>query len=268
MNTPTLDTARLWMQTLLEQTDGVGLALFSVLVVMSITSWSVIAVKAVAWRQHQKLGQKFLNFFDQASTLQAVATHINSQGGAAPDPFSQLTSQALHAQAHHAQYASGQRGCSAVRSGDEFVMRALKKTLSEEATRGESGLAVLATVGSTAPFVGLLGTVWGIHHALANMGLKGASTLNQVAGPVGEALVMTALGLVVAIPASMAYNAFIRAHRLRMSRLSTLAHELQTFVMLGQPLGKATRNLLQPEARLETPQLAPLKVSTLRNAAA
>ena len=102
----------------------------------------------------------------------------------------------------------------------------------------ESGLTVLASVGSTAPFVGLFGTVWGVYHALINIGMSGQGTLDKVAGPVGEALVMTALGLAVAIPAVLAYNAMVRGNRVVLAQLDSFAHDLFAFLTTGAHAGE------------------------------
>ena len=98
---------------------------------------------------------------------------------------------------------------------------------------------MLASVGSTAPFVGLFGTVWGVYHALVAIGLSGQGTLEKVAGPVGEALIMTALGLAVAIPAVLAYNGFVRANRLVLAQLDAFAHDLYAVLTTGSHVGKA-----------------------------
>ena len=127
----------------------------------------------------------------------------------ARDPFSHLTAHAMHAQAHHATLRRGQAGGGGQPS--EFLTRTIKKVLDEETTRLENGLTLLATVGATAPFVGLFGTVWGVYHALVAIGMSGAGTLDKVAGPVGEALIMTGLGLAVAIPAVIGYNWLTRS---------------------------------------------------------
>jgi biopolymer transport protein ExbB len=112
------------------------------------------------------------------------------------------------------------------KGGRELLERALRRALDEELVRRESGLTLLASVGATAPFVGLFGTVWGVYHALVSIGLSGQGTLDKVAGPVGEALIMTALGLAVAIPAVLAYNGFVRANRVALARLDAYAHDL------------------------------------------
>ena len=119
----------------------------------------------------------------------------------------------------------------------EFLTRAMRRVIDEDTARLESGLTVLASVGSTAPFVGLFGTVWGVYHALVAIGMSGQGTLDKVAGPVGEALIMTALGLAVAIPAVLAYNAFVRSNRLVLARLDAFAHDLFAVLTTGSHVG-------------------------------
>ena len=98
----------------------------------------------------------------------------------------------------------------------------------------KASTAGMATAGSAAPYIGLLGTVWGIYHALVRIGLSGQGTLDKVAGPVGEALIMTAMGLAVAIPAVLAYNTFNRRNRLWLARLDAFAHDLYALVTVGE----------------------------------
>ncbi|MBC7955189.1 MAG: MotA/TolQ/ExbB proton channel family protein [Cytophagales bacterium] len=214
------------------QSDAVGKTLLAVLVLMSVASWAIIAIKGLTLMARKRRSDSFLNFFWNATSLDAVAGEISTHG--ANDPFSHLTSHAMHAQAHHAKYGAAKLE-EAGTSGD-FVTRTIKKVLDEETTHLENGLAVLATVGATAPFVGLFGTVWGVYHALVAIGMSGAGTLDKVAGPVGEALIMTGLGLAVAIPAVMGYNWLTRANRVILSKLDAFAYELHTFVSMGQPL--------------------------------
>jgi biopolymer transport protein ExbB len=114
----------------------------------------------------------------------------------------------------------------------------MRRVIDEDTARLESGLTVLASVGSTAPFVGLFGTVWGVYHALVAIGLSGQGTLDKVAGPVGEALIMTGLGLAVAIPAVLAYNAFVRSNRLVLARLDAFAHDLFALITTGAHVGE------------------------------
>jgi biopolymer transport protein ExbB len=99
-------------------------------------------------------------------------------------------------------------------------------------------LAVLASIGSTAPFVGLFGTVWGIYHALISMGASGQVSIDRVAGPIGEALIMTALGLLVAVPAVLGYNTLVRGNKFVLGQLNRFAHDLHAFLVTGVRMGK------------------------------
>jgi biopolymer transport protein ExbB len=102
----------------------------------------------------------------------------------------------------------------------------------------QGGLAVLATVGSTAPFVGLFGTVWGIYHALVAIGIAGQASIDKVAGPVGEALIMTALGLATAVPAVLGYNWLVRRNKLAVEKLRGFANDLHSVLLSGKVLGR------------------------------
>ena len=135
------------------------------------------------------------------------------------------------AAAHHQRH-EGSRLVEAL-NRSEFIDRALRQGVARESGRLEGGLTVLATVGSTAPFVGLLGTVWGIYHALISIGASGNAGIETVAGPVGEALIMTAIGLGVAIPAVLAYNFFVRANRVTNAQFDEFAHDLHDFFATG-----------------------------------
>ena len=217
----------------LAQADVVGKTLLVILVAMSIASWAIIAVKGVTLLVRNGRSRRFLEFFWNARSLDAVAGEIATHG--ATDPFAHLTSHALQAQTHHARYGAAK--LEEAGTSSEFVTRTIKKVLDEETTRMDNGLSVLATVGATAPFVGLFGTVWGVYHALVAIGMSGSGTLDKVAGPVGEALIMTGLGLAVAIPAVVGYNWLVRANRVLAAKLDAFAYELHTFVSMGQPLG-------------------------------
>lgn len=226
------ETTQLGFGHFIAQSDAISKTLLAILVVMSIVSWAIIVIKGLTAMLRKRRSESFLNFFWNATSLETVSNEINTHG--ARDPFSHLTSHAMHAQAHHAKYGAAK--LEEAGSSNEFVTRTIKKVLDEETTQMESGLAVLATVGATAPFVGLFGTVWGVYHALIAIGMSGAGTLDKVAGPVGEALVMTGLGLAVAIPAVMGYNWLTRSNRVVLSKLDAFAYELHTFVSMGQPL--------------------------------
>ena len=217
---------------LIAQSDAVGKGLLLLLLAMSVVSWTVILVKALSqWRQRSRAAG-FLGRYANAPSLGAVREDLRTNG--AHDPFARLAGQALDAHAHLARLASGAptRLAEAGTAGD-YVTRTLRQGLDDEAVRLESGLTLLATVGATAPFVGLFGTVWGVYHALVAIGVSGSGTLDKVAGPVGEALIMTGLGLAVAIPAVMAYNAFTRRIRVVTARLDAFAFELHSHLTLG-----------------------------------
>jgi biopolymer transport protein ExbB len=115
----------------------------------------------------------------------------------------------------------------------DWVTRCLRNAIDDSVTRLQSGLAILASVGSTAPFVGLFGTVWGIYHALMAISTTGDATIDKVAGPIGEALIMTALGLAVAIPAVVGYNALARGNKSVIAKLGRFAHDLHAYFVTG-----------------------------------
>ena len=200
----------------LAQADGLGKALLAVLLVMSIATWYLIVTKSLAQWLERRRGERFLRDFWNAPSLAAAEREIEARRR--DDVFSQLAWQALAASR---------------RSNAELLTRTLRRVIDENTARLESGLTVLASVGSTAPFVGLFGTVWGVYHALVAIGISGQGTLDKVAGPVGEALIMTGLGLAVAIPAVLAYNAFVRANRVLLARLDGFAHDVFAAVTSG-----------------------------------
>ena len=220
----------------LAQTDSIGRFLLAVLLLMSVITWYLIAVKSISAVLQSRLTRRFLANFANASSLQSVAAGLEQQqpGG----PFSRLAWQAIAAARHHQQHR--ERGAGKLDdagSAAEFVTRAMRRVIGKETARCESGLTALASVGSTAPFVGLFGTVWGVYHALAAIGQSGQGTLDQVAGPVGEALIMTALGLAVAIPAVLAYNFTVRRNRLVLAQLDAFTHDLFAFLTTGSNVG-------------------------------
>jgi biopolymer transport protein ExbB len=212
----------------LSQADGLGKTLFVLLALMSMASWYFILAKTITYFRQRSASERFVEMFWNATTIEEVKNEIATHG--AHEPFSHLTSHALYASEHHDR--SGAKLGDAGTLGDSLT-RAMRKVLDEETSHLENGLTVLATVGATAPFVGLLGTVWGVYGALVAIGMSGAGTLDKVAGPVGEALIMTGLGLAVALPAVIGYNAFTRANRVTMSRLDAFAHDLFSYLTTG-----------------------------------
>lgn len=233
----------------LSQADLVAKSILVLMAAASIASWYIIVTKAVAaWRARKRSAQ-FLAFFWGAASLDEVAKRLEQTP---PDePFSNLAHQGILASRHHARHGASRLGEAG--TAGEFITRALRRTIDEETAQMESGLTILASIGATAPFVGLLGTVWGIYHALLAIGVSGSGTLDKVAGPVGEALIMTAIGLAVAIPAVLGYNFIVRSNRVVLSRLDGFAHDLFAFLATGSKVeGEAatvTRLTPEPAAR-------------------
>ena len=149
------------------------------------------------------------------------------------EPFSKIALDAAQAAAHHQRSEGAGAGMGETLSRSEFVDRALRQAVTRESSKLQSGMVLLATVGATAPFVGLLGTVWGIYGALIKIGATGSASIDAVAGPVGEALIMTAIGLFVAIPAVFAFNFFSKINSATVSKFDTFAHDLHDFFATG-----------------------------------
>ena len=214
----------------LSQTDGVGRGVLAVLLLLSMASWYLIVTRSIANAFAQRRATAFLDHFWAAPSLQAAGTVLADP--ALANPFAELARQALKAAADST--AHGQQNLAAAGGFGELLTRVLRNGIEQESAAAEHGLTVLASAGSAAPYVGLFGTVWGIYHALVQIGLSGQGTLDKVAGPVGEALIMTALGLAVAIPAVLAYNAFNRRNRLWLARLDSFAHDVYVLLTVGK----------------------------------
>jgi biopolymer transport protein ExbB len=214
------------------QGGAVTLGVALVLLVMSVLSWYFMLTKT-----RQVLQMKAKMKAEAAAFWAAPNLEAAFRGADSASPVHRLSQQALVAAQHHqAQDVSYlNQSCTF----DEFVARSMRRSVAETAANLEQGLSVLASVGSVAPFVGLFGTVWGIYHALAAMGASGQATLDKVAGPVGEALIMTAIGLVVAIPAVLAYNAFVKQNRVINAKLDAFAQDLHIVLTTGAPLATA-----------------------------
>jgi len=214
----------------LEQTDAVARVVLGLLLMGSVVSWYLIVTKGLHIFRTSRLSRRFLDVFWDAPNLEAVACEIHRSG--TPEPFSHLLHHGFTTIDHlsRGQAASSLVGCGAP---DQMLTRALRRAIEEDQRHLEFGQTFLATVASSAPFIGLLGTVWGIHRALMRIGLAGQSALDQVAGPVGEALIMTGIGLAVAIPAAIAYNCFARATRNTLTQLHSFAYDVHNFLATG-----------------------------------
>jgi biopolymer transport protein ExbB len=209
-----------------ERGDAISHAIAWLLLAMSLASWFFILSKGVmAWRVRRS-AHVVRRFWDAPTLADGVA--VVSAG----DPegiYLALAEQGAVPALHGKVQAKGHSlGTSVGRS--EQVTRLLRDAIHRSTARLESGLTLLASIASTAPFVGLLGTVWGIYHALAAVSSSGTVEIDKVAGPVGEALIMTGVGLMVAIPAVLAYNGFNRINRLTLAELDAFAHDLHAYL--------------------------------------
>lgn len=203
------------------QGDAVSHTVAYILLAMSLLSWYFILSKAYSSWRVRKSTQALDGFWLASSFDDAIAT-LQRQ-----DPenlFTPLAAQSVViAQQHNTASTTSLTTSSTI---DEVITRTLRREINRTSARLDSGLTLLASVGATAPFIGLFGTVWGIYHALIAISSSGAVQIDQIAGPVGEALIMTALGLAVAIPAVLAYNAFQRINRATLAELDGFAHDL------------------------------------------
>jgi biopolymer transport protein ExbB len=209
------------------QGDLVTKTVALLLLAMSLASWMVIIIKTLDIFKYKRLASETEAFWRSADFAKGVAALSNG----ADNPLRQLAQQGTEAASHVQQAANPQLHDSFDVS--EWITRSLRNTLDEFTAKLQSGLAILASVGSTAPFVGLFGTVWGIYHALLSIGAAGQATIDKVAGPIGESLIMTALGLAVAIPAVLGYNALVRGNKGVLLKLNRFAHDLHAYFVTG-----------------------------------
>ena len=220
---------------LIQNFDVVGWIVFLTLSIMSVMSWYWIIINFIKNMRLRGRADRVVSTFWETTNAQDAIRYMEEQPKS--EPFSKIALDAAQAAAHHQRHDGSKLAESLNRS--EFVDRALRQAVTRESLNLEAGLTVLATTGSSAPFVGLLGTVWGIYHALIKIGSSGDASISAVAGPVGEALIMTALGLFVAIPALLAYNAFVRSNRITNNQFDTFAHDLHDFFATGARVGDA-----------------------------
>ncbi len=208
------------------QGDLVTRLILLALVAMSVLSWVVIVLKALdVWRHKQSaLGSE--QFWHTTSLAEGLAVLSQRPGNL----FHSLAQVAQEATEHH---QAAQKQLHDRLDISDWVTRSLRNTIDDHTSHLQNGLAVLASIGSTAPFVGLFGTVWGIYHALVSIGVNGNASIEAVAGPIGETLIMTALGLAVAIPAVLGYNALVRGNKFIIARMNRFAHDLHAYYVTG-----------------------------------
>ena len=211
------------LKALWGQGDFVAKGTLIIMLIMSMGSWYIIFTKLFEQRQMMKSAQSSADAFWKASTVKAGVGALE-EGSA----FRFIAEQGIKASDHH-------EG-TMVESIDKhtWISMSVDRATGSVQSRLQDGLAFLATVGSTAPFVGLFGTVWGIYNALVKIGISGQASIDKVAGPVGEALIMTAIGLGVAVPAVMGYNWLLRRNKSVMDQTRAFSADLHNVLIAGK----------------------------------
>jgi len=210
------------LQALWHGGDLVARITLGILVIMSMGSWYVIITKVYEQAKMNRQARVADKTFWTASTVQKGAAGLTDGS-----PYRFIAETGLEASTKHT-------GLLGNVNMNDWISMSIQRAIDNVQSRTQDGLAFLATVGSTAPFVGLFGTVWGVYHALTAIGIAGQASIDKVAGPVGEALIMTAIGLAVAVPAVLGYNWLIRRNKSAMERVRGFAADLHA-VLLATP---------------------------------
>jgi biopolymer transport protein ExbB len=207
------------LRALWAQGDWVARITLLILALMSLASWYVLIAKLVAQSRMGGQGKDANQSFWKADTVRQGADKLQPAS-----PFRFIAESALEATRKH-------DGLIGQVDLNTWTAQSIERAVATVHGRTQEGLAVLATVGSTAPFVGLFGTVWGIYNALVKIGASGQASIDKVAGPVGEALIMTALGLAVAVPAVLGYNWLVRRNKVAMDTVRAFGSDLHTVLL-------------------------------------
>jgi biopolymer transport protein ExbB len=214
----------------LEQGGPIAWALFAILAIMSIVSWYIIFTKTFEQRRMIKEAPEVEKKVWSATSLKEGAAKLEKNSA-----FRQIAEDGLRAFDHHEGKLTDEI------DQHEWVSMSLNRSTGLISSKLSSGLAFLASVGATAPFVGLLGTVIGIYRALVNIGIAGQASIDKVAGPVGEALIMTALGLAVAVPAVLGYNFLAGRNKGIMEKLNTFAADVHGYLLSGARIARPSQ---------------------------
>jgi len=210
--------------------DIIARSILVILVFMSLLTWFIMITKFFDQRRIRQQGiAAEKEFWASASLTDAIGKLKGTS-----NPFRALAETGKQAYEYH---ETNKNRLSAAIGTSEWITESLQRTSDAVISRMQAGLPVLASVGATAPFVGLLGTVIGIYHALIAIGVAGQASIDKVAGPVGEALIMTAIGLAVAVPAVLGYNILLRRNKGVQERVSHFAHELHAYLIAGAKMG-------------------------------
>lgn len=211
------------LEALWKQGDFVARGTLVIMIIMSMGSWYIIFVKLFEQRKLVRSADAAGKTFWNAGSVKAGAQTL-AEGSA----FRFIADSGINASEHHEGQLTEQI------DRHTWISMSIQRAVDNVNSRLQDGLAFLATVGSTAPFVGLFGTVWGIYHALTAIGIAGQASIDKVAGPVGEALIMTAFGLAVAVPAVMGYNWLIRRNKTAMEKVRAFSGDLHNVLLAGK----------------------------------
>ncbi len=214
------------LEALWRGSDIVTKSTLVILILMSMGTWYIIITKLYEQSRVMNAAKKADKEFWNAPSVKQGADRL--KGGS---PFRFIAESGLEASEKHT-------GMLEAVNMHDWISMSIQRAIDNVASRMQDGLAFLATVGSTAPFVGLFGTVWGIYHALTAIGIAGQASIDKVAGPVGEALIMTAIGLAVAVPAVLGYNWLIRRNKSALERVRAFGADLHA-VLLSAPKSSA-----------------------------
>jgi biopolymer transport protein ExbB len=212
--------------------DLVARSVLILLAIMSLSSWYVILTKLWDQRKLKQSARVVEKQFWTAPSLKDGVERLKKG-----DDFRTIAEDGLRAASHHDGRLTDRIDLH------EWITMSLQRAVDGINSKLQSGLGLLATVGSVSPFVGLFGTVWGILNALVNIGIAGQASIDKVAGPVGEALIMTALGLFVAVPAVMGYNWLLGRNKILQDALRNFASDLHAYLVSGARVGVTTNEM-------------------------
>ena len=215
------------IEALWTQSDYVGKGVFVILITMSLWSWLVMINKWLDQRMLRKVATEAEKHFWSAGSMNEGISKLKGK----VNPFRDIASDGVQAVEHHRKSAA--RDVASNIELAEWVRTHIDKRTSMLQSSLQSGMVVLASVGATSPFLGLVGTVWGIYHALISISIAGQASLDKVAGPIGEALIMTAMGLAVAVPAVLGFNGLLRGNKALMERANYFAHDVEAALIAG-----------------------------------
>ena len=215
---------------LIAQGDLVARSTLVILLIMSLLTWFIMITKFFDQRRLRLQAIEAEKEFWSSSSLTDALAKLKGNA----NPFRALAETGKQAYEYH---ETNKVRLSSAIGTSEWITESLQRTADAVVSRLQAGLPVLASVGSTAPFVGLFGTVWGIYHALIAISASGSASIEKVAGPVGEALIMTAIGLFVAVPAVLGYNVLLRRNKNVQERVSHFTHELHAYLISGVKMG-------------------------------